>query len=65
MRLWEGRSMAMVFSVAGMLIAVGWIGAFLDISGRSIAIALTVVAVLLVGVIAALGLTEKRDHDRS
>ena len=64
MRLWEARPMSMAFSVAGTLIALGVIGALLDISGRWIAVALTVVAVLMVGGIAVVGMTEKRDHDR-
>ena len=64
MRLWEARPMAMTFSVAGTLIAVGWIGAILDVGGRWIAVALTVVAVIMVAGIALVGLAEKRDHDR-
>ena len=59
------RGWLIAFSIGGALIAIGWIGALSGISGRGVAIGLTVVAVLLVAAIGVFGQFEKRDHDRS
>lgn len=59
------RGWLIAFSVAGALVATGWIGATLGVSGQGIAVALTIVALVLVGVIGLLGALDKRKHDRS
>lgn len=50
-------------AVAGVLLAIGWVGAALELSsGRIFTFVLVALAVLLIGGLAFVGLAERRDH---